>query len=193
MFFQTVVVNSPFRDRLRQSGSGSLSAPDVSDCLLGVHFIDWLRGQPKTLGMDDFERLIASPALFARKFDETQDSIMLDLIDAHLDTRTSSSIASWPMVAPGADVQPAPANGLSGMALASPRRERTEAKVQQSGRLRAASPMLEQRAIEVVNERDAWNTQANGHEAAIAVRKCPRAQGEGRKKKRKRKAAQRQR
>jgi hypothetical protein len=75
-FVQTVVANSPFRDRL----SSSVDAAAVQ----GVHYIDWHRGPPKVLGVEDFERLFASRALFARKFDMAEDSTILDMIDAHL-------------------------------------------------------------------------------------------------------------
>ncbi len=47
-------------------------------------------GSPKVLGVEDFERLIASPALFARKFDMTEDSVILDMIDAHLTQRAGA-------------------------------------------------------------------------------------------------------
>ncbi len=75
-FFQTIVGNSPFCDRIAHA--------DPSGALKGVHYVDWERGPPKILGVEDFERLLASPALFARKFDMTEDSAILDMIDAHL-------------------------------------------------------------------------------------------------------------
>jgi hypothetical protein len=73
-FVQTVVANSPFRDRLSRVDAAAVK---------GVHYIDWDRGSPKVLGVEDFERLIASHALFARKFDVAEDSAILDMIDAH--------------------------------------------------------------------------------------------------------------
>src|SRR5919107_684846 len=76
-FVHTVVANSPFRDRL--SSLARVDAPAVK----GVHYVDWDRGSPKVLGVEDFERLIASRALFARKFDIAEDSAILDMIDAH--------------------------------------------------------------------------------------------------------------
>jgi Core-2/I-Branching enzyme len=76
-FVHTVVANSPFRDRL--SSLARVAAPAVK----GVHYVDWERGSPKVLGVEDFERLIASRALFARKFDIAEDSAILDMIDAH--------------------------------------------------------------------------------------------------------------
>jgi hypothetical protein len=48
--------------------------------------IIWPRGmsRPKTLTMDDYERLSASSALFARKFDQRQDrQILVSLARDH--------------------------------------------------------------------------------------------------------------
>jgi hypothetical protein len=82
-FFQTVIANSPFRDRLGRVDS---------EPVLGVHYIDWHRGSPKVLGVEDFERLIASPALFARQFETTEDSAILDMIDVHLMRRAGGDV-----------------------------------------------------------------------------------------------------
>ena len=67
-FFQTVLLNSPLRDRL------------VNDHL---RYIDWsqpLLG-PRILGMHDVKRLVSSDKMFARKFDATVDADVLDVID----------------------------------------------------------------------------------------------------------------
>ncbi len=73
---QTIVANSPFRHRLTRLDADAVSA---------LHYVDWRRGSPKLLTTEDFDRLLASPALFARKFDPTQDSAILDMIDANLE------------------------------------------------------------------------------------------------------------
>ncbi len=93
-FFHTVIANSPFRERL--------SRVDTKP-VLGLHYIDWTRGgySPKVLGVEDFERLIASHALFARKFDMTQDSAILDMIDAHLTQRAGPEEQAVPRPAGG--------------------------------------------------------------------------------------------
>ncbi|CCE02119.1 beta-1,6-N-acetylglucosaminyltransferase [Bradyrhizobium sp. STM 3809] len=70
-FFQSLLSNSPFRDRI------------VSDDL---RYADWDNPNPlypRTLDMDDAERLRASPKLFARKFDE-RSLALLDLIDREI-------------------------------------------------------------------------------------------------------------
>jgi len=71
LFFQTILMNSPLQDRI------------VND---NCHYIDWSAGgrSPRTLGAGDLPRLTASAKLFARKFDDTLDSAVLDLIDAEL-------------------------------------------------------------------------------------------------------------
>jgi hypothetical protein len=77
MFFQTILMNSPLRDRVT-----TMSAP----CCYGLHYIDWLPGQahPETLGLSDLPRLRSTPALFARKFDSETDRKILDAIDDQL-------------------------------------------------------------------------------------------------------------
>ena len=71
IFFQTIVLNSPFRGRV------------VNDDL---RFLEWrnpaVAGGPAVLGVQDFAKIAASPKLFARKFDMTKDAEILDMIDA---------------------------------------------------------------------------------------------------------------
>lgn len=72
MFFQTVLLNSPFAPRA------------VND---NLRYIDWKdpnAGSPGILDNGDFEKLAASPKLFARKFDESVDAHVLDRIDREL-------------------------------------------------------------------------------------------------------------
>ncbi len=72
VFFQTVLFNSPL-------------APTVVSS--NLRYIDWSRPRarsPKVLGGEDFAAMTASGALFARKFDETADTEVLDRIDAEL-------------------------------------------------------------------------------------------------------------
>ena len=71
LFFQVLVMNSPYRN------------------LIADHYgreIIWPGGtaSPKTLCIEDYERLSASPALFARKFDEAVDrQVLLSLARDH--------------------------------------------------------------------------------------------------------------
>jgi hypothetical protein len=74
IFFQTIVLNSPLRDLV------------VNDDL---RYIEWreraIAGGPAVLGRGDFNRIMSSPKLFARKFDMTDDAEILDMIDCHID------------------------------------------------------------------------------------------------------------
>jgi hypothetical protein len=74
IFFQTILLNSPFKDTL------------VNDDLRFAYWPANDAGSPAVLLTDDFQRLLAArpSALFARKFDTTQDARILDTIDAQL-------------------------------------------------------------------------------------------------------------
>jgi hypothetical protein len=70
--FQTVISNSQFGREV------------VCDDL---HYVDWTRpnpNYPRTLDGTDFERIQLSAKLFARKFDMSLDSHVLDLVDREL-------------------------------------------------------------------------------------------------------------
>lgn len=58
-FFQTLVMNSPYKDKREDY----------------LHYVDWSEGgnSPKTLTIDDYEKLKASDKLMARKFDANGD------------------------------------------------------------------------------------------------------------------------
>jgi hypothetical protein len=72
IFFQTIVLNSPLRDRA------------VSDDLRYIDWKDPAAGRPAILRKSDFDRLLVSPKLFARKFDAHVDAEVLDLIDERI-------------------------------------------------------------------------------------------------------------
>jgi hypothetical protein len=71
IFFQTILLNSPLRDAI------------VNDDL---RYLEWrhpeVAGGPAVLHRSDFESIMGSGKLFARKFDVTEDAEILDLIDA---------------------------------------------------------------------------------------------------------------
>lgn len=69
--FQTVLMNSNYRDRI------------VND---NLRYIDWSKGgsHPKNLGVEDYGRIKSSGMLFGRKFDMTRDVEILDLLDTEL-------------------------------------------------------------------------------------------------------------
>lgn len=68
IIFQTILHNSPFRDKM------------VNDNLL---YLDWSAGaaSPKVLTMEDADQLKSTDKLFARKFNPAVDSRILDYID----------------------------------------------------------------------------------------------------------------
>ena len=72
IFFQTVILNSKFKERV------------VDDNLF---YIDWKNPNPKSPRVfvkSDFERLVSSSKLFARKFDMARDTDILDMIDKNI-------------------------------------------------------------------------------------------------------------
>ena len=73
-FIQTLAFNSPFVDNIY----------DMQDLKNGsMRFIDWQRGKPYTWGADegDFDLLMSSPYLFARKFNENNMEIINKIFD----------------------------------------------------------------------------------------------------------------
>jgi hypothetical protein len=64
LFFQALLMNSPYRNSLAEHYGREIIWPGGT-------------ASPKTLCMEDYERLSASPALFARKFDESVDRQVL--------------------------------------------------------------------------------------------------------------------
>jgi Core-2/I-Branching enzyme len=71
LFFQTIVLNSSLRDTL------------VND---NLRYIDWARTPaPGVLRSADLDGMLSSGKLFARKFDETVDGDVLDLLDRRID------------------------------------------------------------------------------------------------------------
>lgn|SRR5215831_75874 len=71
LFFQALIMNSGYRSSRAAHYGREIIWPVRS-------------ASPKTLGMEDYDRLSASPALFARKFDEAVDrQILLSLARDH--------------------------------------------------------------------------------------------------------------
>jgi hypothetical protein len=84
LFFHTLVKHSPFADAITHDFSADIY-PDHTHH--GNHFIDWAGRRKRaylTLDERDFDDLLASAALFARKFDEQPSRRLLDLLDIHI-------------------------------------------------------------------------------------------------------------
>lgn len=75
LFLQTIVYQSPFKDKIADPTDLARSS---------MRFIDWKRGTPYTFQAEDFETLIHSPYMFARKFDERTDEKIIDRIYSYL-------------------------------------------------------------------------------------------------------------
>ncbi|HEY9638858.1 MAG TPA: beta-1,6-N-acetylglucosaminyltransferase [Coleofasciculaceae cyanobacterium] len=81
LFFQTIVSNSPFAEKVTGDN---------------LTYADWQNPNPNypaVLGKRDLDALLASPKLFARKFDGNRDTEILDLIDQSiLNSATDQSL-----------------------------------------------------------------------------------------------------
>ena len=75
LLLQTLVWNSDFKDTVL----------DYQDEYQGcMREIDWKRGNPYTWRKEDFDDLIASPKLFARKFSSSEDKNIINMITSHV-------------------------------------------------------------------------------------------------------------
>lgn len=75
IFLQTLVYNSDFYKNIYSS---------KEKYNLAMRFIDWKHGNPYVFKKDDFDRLIKSDALFARKFDINIDADIIHLISNYI-------------------------------------------------------------------------------------------------------------
>jgi hypothetical protein len=101
LFFQTVVMNSPYAEKAanieeyrrwseRTRPEEKTDESRLPESSFNLRYIDWTgpyggeRGYPYILDERDFEQLRDSPCLFARKFDARRSASLLDRIDAEL-------------------------------------------------------------------------------------------------------------
>lgn len=78
LFFQTIILNSDLRYSVENDH---------------LRYLDWSREPaPATLEVRDLPKLLASGKLFARKFDETVDAEIIDLLDAHIDRGSTDTV-----------------------------------------------------------------------------------------------------
>ncbi|MCM1182515.1 MAG: beta-1,6-N-acetylglucosaminyltransferase [Roseburia sp.] len=71
--WQTILMDSPFRENLYKKGFDN----DYRACM---RYIDWDRGSPYVFRREDFDSLMASEHMFARKFDEDTDREIMEMI-----------------------------------------------------------------------------------------------------------------
>ncbi|MCL2881547.1 MAG: beta-1,6-N-acetylglucosaminyltransferase [Coriobacteriia bacterium] len=91
-FVQTLVYNSPFRERLYRNQLDD-------DHAAAARRIDWERGNPYTWRMSDYEELASCSEMFARKFDPAVDA---DIITALVEHVRSSNV---PGIMPDSEAQ----------------------------------------------------------------------------------------
>jgi len=88
IFFQTIVLNSPFASQCRyyERDIINLVAPMKNENKAYLHYIDWDRARenPAVFVEQDFTRLKETDKLFARKFDEIKSKAFLAKIDSEL-------------------------------------------------------------------------------------------------------------
>lgn len=77
LFIHTLVFNSKFKDTLYQGGFNN-------DFKSIMRFIDWNRGKPYIFLSENFDELINSPYLFARKFNSEVDREIVKKIYNHI-------------------------------------------------------------------------------------------------------------
>jgi hypothetical protein len=82
IWLQTLVANSPFMQRRAFMGWDD-------EMLATMRYVDWTGGgaSPRTLTSADYDMLLASGMLFARKFDEALDSSVIEKISAYVSAR----------------------------------------------------------------------------------------------------------
>lgn len=71
--WQTILMDSPYHDKLYISGFDN----NYNACL---RYIDWNRGTPYVFKNKDFDELMASNCIFARKFDSKTDKDIIEKI-----------------------------------------------------------------------------------------------------------------
>lgn len=79
IFFQTIIMNSEYITRI---------------CNNNLRYIDWSEGEsnPKVLSKVDFNLLLSSNKLFARKFDTNLDEQVLDMLDDYANSQMEAEV-----------------------------------------------------------------------------------------------------
>lgn len=90
IFFHSIIKASPFAKNIRHDFEAVTHAGEVHHSEEhGSHFIDWRTqspDKPKVLDMSDFDRLLASKCLFARKFRDPRSNELALRLQEHLRT-----------------------------------------------------------------------------------------------------------
>ena len=92
VFMATLLWNSPFKERLFDATLHQEQKAADRKALSGnLRLIDWTRGpsvrHPWTFREEDWDLLMASPCLWARKFDERTDANVIERLEKHLTSK----------------------------------------------------------------------------------------------------------
>jgi len=74
MFFATIIMNSPFAE----NAVSKITGRELQD---DIRYLRWNMAHPVLLRKEDLDTLIASGKLFARKFDDTVDGEIIDMVE----------------------------------------------------------------------------------------------------------------
>ena len=77
LYLQSIIINSEYKEKLVENAFSG----EYTSCL---RHIDWKRGNPYVFRESDFQELIGSPCLFARKFDLNIDRAIVNKLYAYL-------------------------------------------------------------------------------------------------------------
>ncbi len=80
LFLQSLIANTKYEDRLYNTSYDN-------SCDLNQRYVDWNRGHPYIWRNYDFEELMASKCIFARKFDENVDIEIVKKIQHKLEEK----------------------------------------------------------------------------------------------------------
>ena len=80
MFLQTEIMNSKYKNNLYYNKMDN-------NYIACMRYIDWNRGKPYTWTLNDFDELIHSKFLFARKFDWNIDKEIIIKIKEYIENK----------------------------------------------------------------------------------------------------------
>lgn len=86
IFFQTLVLNSPFAEFCRYYDRDIKTTP-LNENKAYLHYIDWdqNRENPAIFDLSDLPNLLSTNALYARKFTETKSARLLEELDRQME------------------------------------------------------------------------------------------------------------
>jgi hypothetical protein len=81
LFIHTIIYNSDLKNNIYYLNQSDINDDtDFNMYKANQRYIDWVRGKPYTFKLEDFNQLIDSKLMFARKFDSTISKELIDKI-----------------------------------------------------------------------------------------------------------------